>query len=114
MVQCLGISIEILGCPSDKTPLSAVLMLSRGKQSSTPGIRLAAEIAGKIAQLQSDHLWGFTPVVFRVESLSLYYSIGDHKAGVLCDPFLGSVCEHQGLFHSPVGLHTACLGTDLL
>ena len=26
----------------------------------------------------------------------------------------GSVHEHQGIFHSTVGLHTACLGADLL
>ena len=37
MAQCLGISMEILGCPSDKIPHLAFLMLSRGKQSNTPG-----------------------------------------------------------------------------
>ena len=87
MAQCLGISMEILGCPSDKIPLLAFLMLSRGKQSNTPGIRLAAGVAGKIAKLQSDRLRGFTPVFsFGVDSLSLSYPLGDHKAVVLFDP----------------------------
>ena len=86
MAQCLGISMEILSCPSNKNPLSAFLMLSRGKQSNTSGIRLAAGVAGKIAKLQSD-LRGSTPVFsFRVDSLSLSYPLGDHKAVVLFDP----------------------------
>ena len=86
MAQCLSISMEILGYPSDKTPLLAFLMLSRGKQSKTPGIRLAAGVARKIAKLQSHHLWGSTPVFsFEVDSLNLFYPLGDHKAVVLLD-----------------------------
>ena len=39
------------------------------------------------------HLRGFTPVFsFRVDSLSLSYPLGDHKAVVLFDPYLG-VCS---------------------
>ena len=87
MVQCLGISMEILGCPSNKIPLSAFLMLFSGKQSNVPGIRLAARVAGKIAKLQSDCLWGsITNFSVGVDSLSLFYLLGDHKAVVLFDP----------------------------
>ena len=87
MAQCLGISMEILDCPNAKISLLAFLMLSRGKQSNTPGIRLAAGVAGKIAKLQSDRLWGSTPVFsFRVDSLSLSYLLGDLKTVVLFDP----------------------------
>ena len=87
MAQRLCISMKILGCPNDKIPLSAFLMLSRGKQSNMPGIRLAAGVARKIAKLQSDHLWGFTLVFsFGVDSLSLSYPLRDHKAVVLFDP----------------------------
>ena len=81
--------MEILGCPSDKIPL-AFLMLSRGKPSNTPGIRSAAGVGGKIAKLQSDRLRGSTPVFsFGVDSLSLSYPLGDHKAVVLFDSGLG-------------------------
>ena len=87
MAKCLGISMEILGCPNDKIPHSPFLMLSRGKPSNMPGIRLAAGVAGKIAKLQSDRLRGSTPVFsFGVDSLSLFYPQGDHKAVVLFDP----------------------------
>ena len=80
-------SMEILGCPSNKIPFLAFLFLSRGKPSNTPGIRLAAGVARKIAKLQSDRLRGSTPVFsFRVDSLSLSYPLGDHKAVVLFDP----------------------------
>ena len=75
------------GLPKQQDPLSVFLMLSRGKQSNMPGIRLAAEVAGKIAKLQSDRLRGSTPVFsFRVDSLSLSYPLGNHKAVVLFDP----------------------------
>ena len=78
--------MEILVCPSDKIPLLAFLMLSRGKLSNTSGIRLAAGVARKIAKLQSDRLRGSAPVFFfRVDSLSLSYPLGDHKAVVLFD-----------------------------
>ena len=87
MAQCLCISMEILGCPNNKIPLSAFLKLSRGKQSNTPGIRLAARVAGKIAKSQSDCLRVFTPVIsFLVDSLSISYQLGEHKAVVLFDP----------------------------
>ena len=87
MAQCLGISMEILGCSSDKIPFLAFLMLSRGRQSNMLGIRLAAGVAGKIAKLQSDHLWGSTLVFsFGVDSFSLSYPLGDHKAVILFDP----------------------------
>ena len=87
MAQCLGISMEILGCPSNKIPLSAFLMLSKGKQSNTPGIRLAAGVVGKIAKLKSDRLRGSTQVFsFEVGSLTLSYPLGDHKTVVLFDP----------------------------
>ena len=75
--------MEILGCPSDKIPLLAFLMLSRGKPSNTPGIRSAAGVAGKIANLQSDQPSVFS---FAVDSHSLSYPLGDHKAVVLFDP----------------------------
>ena len=65
----------------------------RGKQSNTPGIRSAAGVAGKIVQLQSDCLRGFTLVFsFGIDSLSLSYPLDDHKAVVLFDPWLG-VCS---------------------
>ena len=50
-------------------------------------------------------LLGLIPLAFPV-----------HKAVVLFDPIYswGSVHEHQGIFHLLVGLHTACLGADLL
>ena len=87
MAQCLAISMEILGCSSDKILLLAFLMLSRGKQNNTSGIRLVAGDAGKIAKLQSDRLQGSTPVFsFGVLSLSLSYLLGDHKTVVLFDP----------------------------
>ena len=54
-------SMEILGCPNNKIYLLAFLMLSSGKPGNMPGIRLAAGVAGKIAMLQSDRLWGSTP-----------------------------------------------------
>ena len=72
--------MEILGCPSNKIPLLAFLMLSRGKQSNMPDIRLAAGVAEKIASgLHS----GFS---FGVDSLSLSYPLGDHKTVILFDP----------------------------
>ena len=87
MAQCLGIFMEILGCPSNKIPLLAFLMLSRGKQGKTSGIRLAAGVVGKIAKLQSDRLRGSTPVFsFVFDSLNLSYPLGDHKAVMLFDP----------------------------
>ena len=57
---------------------------------------------------------GFAPVFsFRVDSLSLSYSLGDHKAVVLFVPHSwGSVHEHQGIFYMLVGLHIACLGAQ--
>ena len=80
-------SREILGCPNDKIPRLAFLMLSRGKPSNMPGIRLAAGVAVKIAKLYSDHFRDSTPVFsFGVDSLSLSYPLGDHKAVVLFDP----------------------------
>ena len=80
-------SMEILGCPSHKISLLAFLMLSRGKPSNTPDIRLAAGVAGKNAKLKSDRLRGSTPVFsFWVDSLSLSNPLGDHKAVVLFDP----------------------------
>ena len=83
-------SMEILGCPSDKIPLLAFLMLSRGKQSNMPGIRLAAGVARKSAKLQSGRLRGSYQVFsFGVGSLSLSYPLGDHKAVVLFDSGLG-------------------------
>ena len=87
MVQCRGISMEILGCPSVKIPLLAFLMLSRGKQSNTLGIRLATGVARRIAKLQSDRLRGSTPVFsFGIDSFCLSYLLGDHKVVVLFDP----------------------------
>ena len=87
MTHCLGISMKILGCPSDKIPLLAFLMLSRRKQSNTPGIRLAAGVTGKIVMLQSDCFRGSTLFFsFGVDSLSLFYPLGDHKTVVLFDP----------------------------
>ena len=57
---------QYLRCSNRNTkqqdPLSAFLMLSRGKQSNMPGITLAAGVARKIAKLQSDCLWGSTQV----------------------------------------------------
>ena len=79
--------MEILGCPSDKIPLLAFLMLSGGKPGNTPGIRSTAGVAGKIVKLQSDRLRCFTPVFsFGVDTLSLSYPLDDHKAVVLFDP----------------------------
>ena len=79
--------MEILGCPSDKIPLLALLMLFRGRPSNTPGISSAAGIAGKIAKLQSDRLRGSTPVFsFEVDSLSFSYPLGDHMTVILSDP----------------------------
>ena len=75
------------GLPKHQIPLSAFLILSRGKQSNMPGIRLAAGVAGKIAKLQSDRLLGSNPVFsFGVDSFSLFYLLGDHKAVVLFNP----------------------------
>ena len=86
MAQCLCIFYGNPGLPK-RQDLLAFLMLSRGKQSNTPGIRLAGGVAGKIAKLQSDRLRGSTPVFsFGVDSLSLSYPLGDHKAVVLFDP----------------------------
>ena len=87
MAQFLGIFYGNPGLPKRQDPLLAFLMLSRRKQSNTPGIRLAAGVARKIAKLQSDHLRVSTPVFsFRVDSLSLSYPLGDHKAVVQFDP----------------------------
>ena len=87
MAQCLGIFYGNLGLPKRQDPLLAFLMLSRRKQSNTPGIRLAAGVAGKIVKLQSYRLRGSIPVFsFGVDSLSLSYPLGDHKAVVLFDP----------------------------
>ena len=87
MAQCLGIFYENPGLPKQQDPLLAFLMLSRGKPSKTPGIRSAAGVAGKIAKLQSDRLRGSTSVFsFGVDSLSISYPLGDHKAVVLFDP----------------------------
>ena len=80
-------SMKILDCSSDKIPLLAFLMLSRGKLSNTPGIRLTAGAVGKIAKLQSDRLQGSTTIFsFGVDFLSLSNPLGDHKAVVLFDP----------------------------
>ena len=87
MVQCLRIFYGNPGLPKRQDPHLVFLMLSRGKQSNTPDMRLAAGVAGKIAKLQSDCLRGPTPVFsFMVDSLSLSYPLGDHKAVVLFDP----------------------------
>ena len=80
MAQCLAISMEILGCLSNKIPLLAFLMLFRGKQSNMPDIRLAAGVAGKIAKLQS------SVFSFGVDSLCLFNHLSDRKAVVLFDP----------------------------
>ena len=79
------------------------------------GTSSAAEAAGRVSIRSQIRLRGFTQVFsFGVDSLSLSYPLGDHKAVVLLTHSWGSVHEHQGIFHSSVGLHTACLGTDLL
>ena len=81
MAQCLCISMEILGCPSDKIPLLAFLMLSRGKPSNTHQLQELPE------RMLSYNQTAFgAPVFFWVDSFSLSYPLGDHKAMVLFDP----------------------------
>ena len=78
---------ENSGLLKRQDPLLAFLMLSRGKQNNTPGIRLAAGVAGKIAKLQADCFRGSALVFsFGVDSLSLSYPLGDYKAVVLFEP----------------------------
>ena len=62
------------GLPKQQDPLSAFLMLSRGKLNNMPGIRLAAGVLRKIAKLQADNfgapfwffLLGLTPLAFPI------------------------------------------------
>ena len=64
--------MEVLGCPSDKTPLSASLVGSKGVQSTTLGTCSAAGAAGRCQELTYDRLRGstldvlsgFTPIAF--------------------------------------------------
>ena len=59
MAQCLSISLEIPGCPSDKIPLGLSEVIQR---KAEPVIRSAAGVAGKIAKLILDRFRGSPPV----------------------------------------------------
>ena len=53
--------VKILGCPVDRTPLSASPVKSKGMQSSTFGTRLAAGAAGVSEHCTLVRLQGSTP-----------------------------------------------------
>ena len=87
MVQCLSIFYGNPGLPKRQDPPLGLSDVVQRKAEPSPGIRSAAGVAGKIAKLQSDRFRGSTQVFsFGVNSLSLSYPLGDHKAVVLFDP----------------------------
>ena len=98
--------MENLGCPCVMMSLSALLVCwySKGKETQYIWYQFRCRSCRRSVSLITDPPAGLpSGFSFGVDSLSLSYPLGDHKAVVQW----GSVHGHQGIFHSPVGLHTA-------